>query len=51
MAGCDRGDVQKCRYNEIVLLSTAQNFICALDLLDKFLLCEVFHIEGGAAVG
>jgi len=49
--GCDRGDVQKCRYNEIVLFSTAQNFICALDLLGKFLLCEVFHVERGAAVG
>jgi len=50
MAGCDRSDAQKYRYNEIALFSTAQNFICALDLLGKFLLSEVFHVEGGAAV-
>jgi len=51
MAGRNRGDVQMCRYNEIVVFSTAKNFICALDLLGKFLLFEVFHVEGGAAVG
>jgi len=50
MAGCDGDDAQKCRYNEIALSSTAQNFICALDLLGKFLLCEVFHVKGGTAV-